>query len=387
LSQIGGFVMPRFEAVGDAFVAAFHDRPTMGAGLAVRHQGTTVVDLWGGVADERTGAAWGEDTVGVVFSTTKGLVSILAARLVQEGVFGYEDTVASYWPEFAASGKGEVRIADLLAHRSGLSAPRHPVVDLTAWDDITAQLAAQEPLWEPGTGHSYHAMTQGWLVGEVIRRATGQRVGELFQALVADPLCADAWIGLPSALRTRVAHLQTGVSMAELAAQQSAEASPGVPDWNYAALTLHGALPFELVGPDTGFNDPRVQEAEVPAAGGIASARALAAIWSATVVETDGVRLVDDATLERALVPQSEGPQVWPVPGPTCRWAMGFQLDSAARRYLSSLSFGHDGAGGQVAFADPVSGVGFAFVTNYMEAGDDSRATSIIDALREVLAT
>jgi CubicO group peptidase (beta-lactamase class C family) len=147
-------------------------------------------------------------------------------------------------------------------------------------------------------------------------------------------------------------------------------------------MTLGDAFPPDLVTPDGGFNDPRVQAAQIPGAGGIATSDALSALWSATVVETGGVRLLDDAVLDSALIPMSGGKPVFYTPGPWPRWARGFQLDSEARRYLGESSFGHDGAGGQVAFADRDAQVGFAFVTNWMEAAGDDRATRIIEAVR-----
>lgn len=387
--NISGQVAPGFEPVRAAFEASFDGKPEMGAALAIRYRGESVVDLWGGVADERTSAPWNADTPSVIFSCTKGLVSILAARLVQEGRLDYTAPVTDYWPEFGAAGKHGVRIADLLAHRSGLSAPREPLTtgEILDWDRVVTQLAAQEPLWAPGSGYAYHAITHGWLIGEVIRRVSGRSVGEYFAELVAAPLHADAWIGLPAGVHARVAHMQVGPTLAQLTEQQAAARTPGVTDWSEQAMTLGGALAPELIGPepDAGFNNEAVQAAEIPGAGGIATARALAAIWSATVVETDGIRLLDDSTLAAATVPQSEGAPVWDVPGPWPRWGMGFQLDSEARRFLSSESFGHDGAGGQSAFADPAAGIGFAFLTNQMEAIDDMRATRIIDALRDAL--
>jgi CubicO group peptidase (beta-lactamase class C family) len=386
-ARISGSVAPGFEAVGRAFELSFDAKPDMGAALAIRHNGLTVVDLWGGVADDRSGAVWQADTPSVVFSCTKGLVSILAARLVQDGLLDYEAPVARYWPEFAAAGKEAVQVKHLLSHRSGLSAPRQAITteELPDWELVVGRLAAQEPLWQPGTGYAYHAITHGWLAGEVIRRVTGMTVGEYFAALVAEPLRADAWIGLPNGLHERVAHMHVGATLAQLVEQQAAARAPEGIDWSDRAMTLGGGFTPELVTADGGFNDPRVQSAEIPGAGGIATARALAAIWSATITETDGVRLLDDATIETATVTQSEGPPVWDVPGPWPRWGMGFQLDSEPRRYVTTSGFGHDGAGGQSAFADPAVGIGFAFLTNQMEAINDVRATAIVDALREVL--
>ncbi|MBG6054937.1 CubicO group peptidase (beta-lactamase class C family) [Salinibacterium sp. CAN_S4] len=384
---ISGASAPGFDSVRAAFEAAFDGKPEMGAALAIRVDGERVVDLWGGVSHERTAAPWLEQTPSVIFSCTKGISSILAARLVQEGRLGYGDRVADYWPEFAAAGKADVRIKDLLSHRSGLSAPRESMTteQIVDWDFVVASLAAQEPLWEPDTGYAYHALTHGWLIGEVIRRITGQSVGEYFHSLIAEPLHADAWIGLPEGLHDRVAHMHVGSTLATLIVNQAAARTPGVIDWSEQAMTLGGALDPALVTVDKDFNSPAIQSAEIPGAGGIATARALASIWSATIVETDGVRLLEPDVIAEATVTQSEGSPVWDVPGPWPRWGMGFQLDSEARRYTGDRAFGHDGAGGQVSFADPESGVGFAFLTNQMEAIDDVRATRIVDSLREIL--
>ncbi|MBB3931825.1 CubicO group peptidase (beta-lactamase class C family) [Kaistia hirudinis] len=385
--SIQGQFAPGFEPVAEAFAAAFAGQPTMGAGLAVRVAGERVVNLWAGIADERTGAPWQETTASVVFSCTKGLASILAARLVQEGRLDYEAPVARYWPEFAAAGKGEVLVKHLLSHKAGLSAPDVDATldDILDWQTMVSRLAAQAPIWPLGSGHAYHALTHGWLAGELIRRVAGQSVGAYFADTIAAPLSVAAWIGLPARERGRVAHLQVDPGLRDLWATEAAKPLDGPVNWTYRAMTLGRALPAELVTPEGGFNDPRVQAAEIPGAGGIATADALASIWSATVTETDGVRLLDPATRALATAVQSEGPPVFPEPPPHARWGMGFQLDSEARRYLTSRSFGHDGAGGQVTFADPDARLGFAFVTNWMIGPGDLRATRIIDALRGVL--
>jgi CubicO group peptidase (beta-lactamase class C family) len=178
-----------------------------------------------------------------------------------------------------------------------------------------------------------------------------------------------------------------GPSLVALTQQQELEQREPGKEWLLRAMTLGGALPPDLVGDGRGFNDPRIQAAQIPGAGGIASARALATIWASTVSRTEGVRLLDDSTLDAALAPQVDGPPVFDAPPPWPRWGMGFQLDSEARRYLTGSSFGHDGAGGQVAFADRDHELGFAFLTTAMEAVDDVRATRVIDALRETLAS
>lgn len=377
--EIHGHAAAGFERVADAFRAGFVDE-AMGAAACVFLHGRCVVDLWGGMADARRGLPWTADTIGIVFSCTKGLMSILAAQLVEAGDLDYDAPVSRYWPEFAAAGKAEVRVRHLLNHQAGLSAPRvdFTIRDILDWDRMVGSLAAQEPLWPPGTGYAYHALTHGWLVGELLRRATGRRVSELFAANIAGPLRAAAWIGLPEAEWPRMSHIVVG---SNLAAQ--VEAAVATQDhWLSRAMTLGGALPATLVEPQGGFNDPRLWAAEIPGAGGVASAHALAQIWSATVWPTGGVRLLRPQTVVRMTAEQTSGAPVFEVPPPWPRWGMGVQLNSEARRFLTADGFGHDGAGGQVAFAEPGLGLGFAYVTNRMEGAGDVRATSIVDALR-----
>ncbi|MDM4762040.1 serine hydrolase domain-containing protein [Galbitalea sp. SE-J8] len=382
---VAGRTAAGFEAVGDAFRGALEGRAPCGAALSVWVDGEAVVDLWGGTRDAAGGVPWERDTASVIFSCTKALVAVLAAQLVSEGSLDYDALVADYWPEFARAGKEHARVSDILAHRVGLSAPREDVsVERVAdWGAMTALLARQEPLWPPGSGHEYHALTFGWLAGELIRRVTGVSVGEALRARIAEPLHGDIWIGLPADAAGRVADLV--VARPDSAEESAAQRTPDAPDWGVRSLTLGGAFPVELVGAGTGFNDPRIRAAEVPGAGGIATARALAKTMSATVVDTDGVRLLDEAAVRLATVPVSAGRPVFGRPPPWSRRGMGFQLDSGARRYLSAGSFGHDGAGGQVALADPGTRTGLAFITNRLETGEDDRATRIIDAVRAVL--
>ncbi|SMQ73197.1 CubicO group peptidase, beta-lactamase class C family [Devosia lucknowensis] len=380
---IHGSAEPGFEPVADAFAAAFAGRPAMGAALHVKMDGQTVVDLWGGVADARDNRAWTADTPSVIFSCTKGLMSILIARLVQDGKLDYLAPVARYWPEFAVSGKASVTVGEALAHRAGLSAPRQTLTedDILTWDRVTAILADQEPLWPIGEGYQYHALTHGWLAGELVRRVTGVSPGAYFRQLIAEPLGVDAWIGLPDAVQPRVAHLQVSPPLSALWADEAGK--PG-PNWPYKAMTLGDALPADLVTADGGFNHERIRAAEIPGAGGIATAAALASIWSATVVPVKGERLVGDAVIATATRTQSEGRPVFGGDPPYSRWGYGFQLDSEARRYLGDGCFGHDGAGGQVGFADPRHRIGFGFITNWMMGPEDQRATEIITALRKV---
>ncbi len=171
----------------------------MGGALAIFVDGELVANLWGGIADERDRRARQRDTASVIFSCTKGLMSLLVARLVEQGRLDYAAPVARYWPEFAANGKGSVTVAEAFSHRAGLSAPVEDLelADILDWDVVTSKLAAQAPLWPPGEGYAYHALTHGWLAGELVRRVTGQSPGAYFRDAVA-PLGAAAWIGAPA---------------------------------------------------------------------------------------------------------------------------------------------------------------------------------------------
>ncbi|MDR6200558.1 CubicO group peptidase (beta-lactamase class C family) [Microbacterium sp. SORGH_AS428] len=385
--EINGHIAPGFEAIGDAFAAAFDGLPRMGGALAIRVDGRSVVDLWAGSADARIHRPWERDTPSVVFSCSKGLMSILVARLAASGQVDLDSPLAALWPEFGQHGKDAVTVGDALAHRAGVPALSRDLTteDLLDFDRVAALLAAQEPLWKPGQAWAYHALTHGWISGEIVRRASGVAPADAFREM-ADLLGADAWLGLPAERAGSAAHLFVGATLQGLVAQQAAQRAPGAVDWGDRAMTLGGALPPTLVGEAEGFNTPAVQAAVIPGAGVVATARAVAAMWSATVAETDGVRLIDDDTVVAATRERTAGAPFFDAPAPWPRWGAGFQLDSEARRYLGPSSFGHDGAGGQVAFADLDSRVGFSFVTNWMEAVDDHRATRIVDALREVVA-
>lgn len=386
MTAVHGAIAAGFEGVGEAFGAAFDGLPDMGAALAIRVEGRTVVDLWGGVADARDGRPWLSDTPSVVFSCTKGLMSILVAGLVASGRVDLDRPLADLWREFGAHGKDRVSVGDALAHRAGVSAPRDDVsrARLLDFDAVSAMIAAQEPLWTPGEGWAYHALTHGWISGEIVRRAGGVPLSTAFGRM-ADAVGGGAWLGMPRGIAASVAHLRVGPTSAASVADQAAHRDSRTVDWLDRAMTLGGALPPTLVTDDDGFNADDVRAAVIPGAGGIGTARALAAMWSATVAETEGVRLLDDAVVRETTRERTAGAPVFDVPAPWPRWGAGFQLDSAARRYLGPSSLGHDGAGGQVAFADLDARVGFAFVTNWMEAVDDHRATRVVDALRAAL--
>ncbi|MBW8762464.1 MAG: beta-lactamase family protein [Microbacterium sp.] len=385
MNDIQGAAAPEFEHVVEAFAATAGE--TGGSALSIRIEGETVVDVWHGHASSSPERPWQQTTPAVIFSGTKGLVAILAARLVEAGALDLDAPVSRYWPEFAAAGKESITVRQVMSHRAGLAALRADVDLATAldWTPMTERLAAEEPLWEPGTQYGYHALTYGWLVGEIVRRITGTPVGRFFREEIAEPLSADAWIGIPADREPAVARLTRGGSMDAPPPGGMPELDPEQARWMGRTMTLGAAFPAELVVPGAGFDDPKVHEAEIPGAGGIGTAHALATIWSSTVTRTDGHRLLGEDVVTEMTRVQSEGEPVWWLPGPYPRWGTGFMIPSERRPFLSPESFGHDGAGGQVTFADRRHRVGFAYVTNLMELHSDDRGDAIVRALGDVL--
>ena len=373
------FVALGYEAVADAFFATVPDDQQSGAGLSIWKEGRQVVELRAGVADCRTGREFTPDTLSVVFSCTKGLASILIGMLIERGqIPSLETPVAQLWPEFALHGKERVSIGDALGHRAGLSATREDIPPHIAWDGLALAdiLAAQEPLWNPGNSHQYHTVSHGALTAKMVLLAAGQSFGKAFAELISKPLNADTWIGLPASEEARVSYLvedpQEDPNTSALTDQERNDRY-----WIERASNLNGPI-----GPQV-YNRPEVHKLELPGAGGISTVRGLAKIWSATVTETDGVRLIRDETIRGLSAPRSEGPPYFRGDPPYQAWGAGVMIPSDWQRYLSSKSFGHDGAGGQIAFADPMAKIGFAYVTNRM--GDFERGQSVVRALTKTL--
>ena len=206
---INGDCDPRFSRVRDAFAENFADHDEVGAASPIVVDGKCVIDLWAGHADQAKSRPWNRDTLVNVWSTTKGLCAISAHRLADQGKLDLDAPVAKYWPEFAAAGKGYYPRQYLLSHKAGIAAIRAPLKhdDIFSWDNVTTDLARQEPWWEPGTRHGYHAITFGWLVGEVVRRICGKSLGTYFREEIARPLGADAYIGLPAPSMSRVSDI------------------------------------------------------------------------------------------------------------------------------------------------------------------------------------
>ena len=386
MTDIAGDVAPGYEPVREAFSANFDQHGDIGAAFSLYVRGEKVVDLWGGVADTTTGRAWEEDTLQLVYSTTKGATAICAHLLAQSGALDLEAPVAEYWPEFAAEGKEQIPVRWLLSHRSGL-----PTVDVhltpdevVRWQPIVEALAAQRPYWEPGTAHGYHALTYGWLVGEVVKRVDGRSIGRFFADEVAAPLGLDFFIGLPSSEEPRVSRLEAA-KIGGIPAELDVENLPEqIRSLILAATDPEGLLQRALTvtRPDAlDYNAPEVHAAEIPAANGITTARSLARMYAATVGEVDGVRLLDPATVADAVAEQSNGPdRVLMIP---TRFGSGFFIPSAFSPLLGPSSFGHAGAGGSLGMADHDRQIGFGYVMNKMQQNlsGDPRTLALVAAV------
>lgn len=387
--HVRGFVDEGYGPVFDAFVAGFVDRQDVGAGCSAYVDGRLVVDLSGGLADQRSQRPWLPDTTAVTFSCSKGVLAICVCLLVQEGRLDLDVPIAVYWPTFGKHGKSAITIRDAMSHRAGLPALD---VDLTldqvlAWDPVIWAIEAQQPIYPPTAGHFYHAMVFGWLVGEVIRCVTGQTPGRYFRQAVGDRLDLRTWIGLPQAERSSVAWMEA--PLPDEASEAARESARIVRENSLIerSLTMGGAFAFPAADGYVTFNDPAIQAAEIPAANGISTAESLARLYGACVSAVDGPPLLAPLTIVDATRVLAAGPQLSGMPDDGSRWGTGFQLSSPpSQPMLGSASFGHAGAGGQLAFADAEHKVGFAYLSNQMGGYGDRRASALTDALGAVLA-
>jgi len=382
--RVHGFVDEGFGGVLDSFVANFEHRQDVGAACAAYLGNRLVVDLWGGIADRPSGRPWTHHSAAVIFSCSKGIIAICIYLLVQEGRIDLDAPISGYWPEFAANGKAAITLRDALSHRSGLPAPE---VDLTlnevlAWDPVIHALEAQRPLFRPEEGYFYHAMTYGWIVGEVIRRVTGQTPGRFFRERIGDRLGLRTWIGLPPEARESVARMEPPLpdedSEAAREAARRADANPLI----VRSVTMGGAYAFPAAEGFVTFNAPAIQAAEVPGANGISTAPSLARLYAACLAGIDGDPLLSPSSIADALVVRSAGQSLSGSLDDGVRWGTGFQLSSPPTQpMLGESSFGHAGAGGQLAFADAEHGTAFAYLGNQMGGYGDARARELTAAL------
>jgi CubicO group peptidase (beta-lactamase class C family) len=355
-----GYVHPDFGSVSERVRTMLGKKSTTGGiAVVVYHHGEKVVDVWGGTRDQ-AGRPWERDTMSMSFSTTKGVVATTLHRLADRGEVEYNEPVATYWPEFAQAGKENITVRHLLTHRAGLH-PIKPLVDdaseILDWDHMAAKLAAAAPVWEPGTRPGYHALTFGWLVGEVIRRVTGLSVRDAVRREVAEPLGLDGLhIGAPPEVRDDVADLIFDPS--------SQERLDKMTTWMEKRDRFRPFVDALVVD---GFNDyvntDEIYEAQIPAANGVFTARSLARMYAAlaTPGDFDGEPLISADTMERATVVQStqrDAVVMFPM-----RWRLGYHL-AATTAGAPPEGFGHFGFGGSGAWGDPETGLAVAMVLN-----------------------
>jgi CubicO group peptidase (beta-lactamase class C family) len=378
---ISGTCDPAFDRVRDEFVRNFTERGDVGASVAVMVDGELKVDLWGGWADKARSKPWERDTIVATYSTTKGMVALCAHMLADRGELNLDAPVAKYWPEFAQAGKEAMPVRYLLTHQSALPALDTPLPPGSTldWDAMTTALAAQRPLWEPGTAHGYHTITFGWLIGEVIRRVSGLTPGQYLKKNVCEPLGVDFLLGFGPEEDHRVADMLRPVMEPAATPQSRVEGT-------LAERSFAIAPPK----PGVGVNHREYRAAEIPAGNGHGNGRALATIYGALARggEVDGVRLLSPEAIARAVKEQvNERDVVLELP---VRRSLGFVLPIAEQGDIRGPNaFGHPGMGGSAGFADPDHRLGFGYAMNQMYPSDpsriDPRAQSLIAATYEAL--
>ena len=374
--QIHGYIDPRFEGVRSAFASNFADNGDVGASFCATHKGEIVVDIWAGVADAETGAPWERDTLVNVYSTTKTMCALTALLLADRGELDFARPVAHYWPEFAANGKAGVTTAMLMSHSSGLSGFKEKVSknDMYDWEKVTSLLAAQAPFWEPGTASGYHGITQGFLVGEVIRRITGVTPGNFFRTEIAAPLGADFHIGLAASEDGRVATLIPP------------PAGDGIADLSDRPLTANMATNPAINPLETRMRAWR--GAEIPAANGHGNARSVAMVQ--TLVANGGVsngkRILSEAGVRRALEPQIKGDDL--VLGMPVSYGLGYGLPGGQVPLPNPNSCYWGGYGGSIVINDLDAQTCFAYAMNKMAGTTvgDTRAFSLAIVMWQAIA-
>jgi CubicO group peptidase (beta-lactamase class C family) len=371
--MVSGSTDPRFARVRDAFAANFADGLDHGAAVAVSLGGTLVVDLWGGHADAAGTRPWQRDTLVNVWSVTKGVMALAVAMLVERGKLDYRAPIAAVWPEFAANGKDAITLDLAMSHRAGLNGVETPITeaDLLAWTPYVDALAAQAPLWEPGSRCVYHMLSYGHLAGEPIRRVTGASPGRFIADAIAGPLGVSFLLGVPEAEDHRVAEMTEGPL-----AYQGMD------------FLEQSAYPHGVHNPKPRASSPNSRAwraAEVPGGNGHADARALATIYG--VLAQGGGDLISRDGLAAATRERFRGEDAgFALPA---AYAAGFRLDDAIVTPIAGPgNFGHSGWGGALTFADPATGLGFAYVTNHMrdfEDGVDVRRKRLVEAVYAAL--
>ena len=382
--HVEGHVSPGFERVRDAFVDNFARRRELGGACCAYDRGEKVVDLWGGVRDAATGEPWEEDTMVIVYSTTKGPAAMTLAVAHSRGGLDYDERVSTYWPEFAQQGKERVTVRQLLGHQAGLFALDEPLDrNLVAdFDRLAIVLARQKPTWDPGTRLAYHAITLGFYESELLRRVDPQHrsLGLFFQDEIATPLGLDFYIRLPEAIpNSRLAKL-TNAGLLERAFALGLR-------FALIAFNRRSNMRRALRGSELAHDESRVyaRDLEIPSGGGVGTARAIAHAYG--VFATGGAELkLGPATMQALAapaIPPTRGFRDECMKADDVRFSLGFMKPGSLIRFGGESSFGHPGSGGSFGFADPQAGIGYAYVTNRMGTAltGDPRDLALREAL------
>jgi CubicO group peptidase (beta-lactamase class C family) len=385
---VEGHVSPGFEAVREAFIDNFHERRELGGACCVYRHGEKVVDLWGGVRNKDTGEPWEQNTMVIVYSATKGIAAMTLAIAHSRGWLDYDERVCTYWPEFAQHGKEHITVRQLLGHQAALFALDEPVDrDVLADPDrLAIVLARQRPAWEPGTRVAYHAITLGYYESELLRRIDPRHrtIGRFFQDEIASPLGLDVYIRLPDRIpNSRLATMTRPTAVDMLL---------GFP----LRLTLEAMNPRSKIvralrGSELPHDPLRIyaRGLEIPSGGAVGTARAIAQAYGVFAGNGHelGLRAETLALLAAPAIPPTSGFYDECMKGKV-EFSLGFMKPNEVWPFGSPRAFGSPGAGGALGFADPITGVGYAYVTNQMgtRVTCDPRDVAIRDALAKVIA-
>ncbi|MGH8220758.1 MAG: serine hydrolase domain-containing protein [Steroidobacteraceae bacterium] len=400
---IHGACEPKFARLRELFQRSFVNDIEIGAAVCFYLDGRSVVDLWGGHYDLARTREWERDTLVNVYSTTKAMAALCAHHLMNRRLLDVDAPVSEYWPQFAAAGKGGILVRWLLSHQAGLCAIRQPLPNgaLYDWGRMCEALAAEEPWWTPGQGHGYHVFTYGFLVGELVRRISGESLGTYFRRHIAEPLAADLHIGLSAEHDARTSEMY-GVLIGNKPPTAREPRDSADTRERFAAFTravrdpttMQGAAFLNPAQERDAVNTRAWRAAEIPAVNGHGTARALARIYGALARggEIDGLSILDPSTVERAITEEASGPERMFCGAIAMRFGLGFVLNDDTHRYArfspNPRAFGHAGGGGSLGMADPDARIGFGFTMNNFQGGivsAGSTPTVLIDAFYDAL--
>ena len=402
--MINGYCDERFVEAKKIFEESINSGFELGCAITLEVEGEVVLDLWGGHSDLDKTEEWKEDTIVNVFSTTKGMAAMCLLQLVEKGLIDLDSPVSQYWPEFAAGGKEAIPVRYLLCHKSGLCGVREPLDQgsFSDWELICSELAKQEPFWEPGTAHGYHAITYGHLVGEVVRRVSGKSIGQYFNDEIAVPLNLDFWIGLPEDKFNRVTDINPDKPgllqkiLMPILSKLPRSLAPGplkmLLDFTDPTTPAGAAFNNPKMSMQTGemeANTAKWRKAEIPAANGHGTARSIAKLYGALAIggSRDGVHVLSPETIEMARQTESDGKDL--VLGQIhTRFGLGFMLGTEdVSMGPNKNSMGHGGAGGSLGFADIDNKISLGFTMNQMHPGITAwkTATDVAESVYKTL--